>query len=59
MVSFVLAVHVFLHKVTALVLKVLAVQGQQLGEQAGIHLFPQFVDGVTIDEVALPGGLRV
>ena len=59
MIGLVLHVHVLLHEIAALILKVLTIQSQQFCEEAGLHLFVQLVDGVTVNEVALPRGLGV
>lgn len=59
MIGFVPAVHVLLHEVAALVLEVFAVERQQLCEETGIDLFPELVDRVAVDEVALSRSLSV
>jgi hypothetical protein len=55
----VLAVHVLLGEVAALVLEYLAVHRQDLREQANLRLLLQLVAGVSVDENALPGRVGV
>lgn len=50
MVVYILAVHVLLSEIAALILKNLAIHRQDLREQTNFSLFLELVAGISIDE---------
>ena len=59
MVANVFAIHVLLSEVTTLILEYLTVHGEYFRKEADLNLLVELVDGVAVDEDALPSGVGV